>query len=413
MNKSSKSNDSTAGVNRRGFMKSLGACTVAAGGVILGSSAAHGEDAEEKKDERKPAAPPEVETNIDDFMKVPKAKGAIPGPFPGKVVEVSDPKSLVENKVDADVVRGMVEQGITKLTGKNMKESFELLFKPDDKVGIKINPVGPVINTRLEVTEAVIRWLADSGMPKENIIIWDRFDDMLKQVGYTKENFPGVRIEALQTMDPMMGDAWRKEDGTHVSADRFDMDAYYFVKDIVGKNVEGYKDDEFYQNQHVFNNEYSYFGKLITREMTKIINLPVFKNTGNGVSMATKNLGYAAVCNTGRLHRPIFFRVCTEVLAAPWVRDKLVLNIIDGLKGQYDGGPGFNAQFVYDHHTLYFATDPFALDMVCHNLLKEKRKAMNVKVSDHPIYTGYLLDAEKLGLGIADMEKIEHVKVTA
>ena len=29
-------------------------------------------------------------------------------------------------------------------------------------------------------------------------------------------------------------------------------------------------------------------------EATKIINVPVLKNTGNGISMATKNLGYGA-----------------------------------------------------------------------------------------------------------------------
>ena len=92
--------------------------------------------------------------------------------------------------------------------------------------------------------------------------------------------------------------------------------------------------------------------------------------------MATKNMGYGSLCNTGRLHAPLFFNVCTEVLAAPVVRDKLVLNITDGLRAQYDGGPDKNAQFVYDNHSLYFATDPFALDMICHRQMIAKRKAM-------------------------------------
>ncbi len=94
--------------------------------------------------------------------------------------------------------------------------------------------------------------------------------------------------------------------------------------------------------------------------------------------MATKNLGYGAICNTGRLHAPLFFQVCTEVLAAPPVRDKLVLNVTDGPGAQYDGGPDKNAKFVYRNRTLYFATDPFALDMVCHDQLVAKRKAMGI-----------------------------------
>ena len=125
--------------------------------------------------------------------------------------------------------------------------------------------------------------------------------------------------------------------------------------------------------------------------------------------MATKNLGYGSICNTGRLHKPLFFYVCTETFAFPVLRDKLVLNITDGIKAQYDGGPDANAKFIYDYNTLFFATDPFALDMTCHNLLVEKRKSMNVKVNEHPIYTEYLHYAEKLGLGVADTSKIQIV----
>ncbi len=67
------------------------------------------------------------------------------------------------------------------------------------------------------------------------------------------------------------------------------------TRGVVGEDVRGYKDDEFYLNQHVFNGEYSYFGKLLTQGVTKIINLAAYKNTGNGISMATKNLGYGSL----------------------------------------------------------------------------------------------------------------------
>ncbi len=396
--------EAVSGVDRREFLR-LGAGSAIVGGLVLGVPTAYAEQEQEKK---KAPAEPEKITNIDDFMRVPRASCAIPGPFPGKVVEVRDPESIKEFKVDAARAGAMVEQGVTGLTGLNMKKSFELLFEPGDIVGLKVNPVGPVINTRLEVTQAVIKWLVDSGLPSKNIIIWDRFDSSLKEVGYTQENFPGVGIEALQVLDMD-----REKGQKHESEELFDMDAFYFAKGIEGKGVRGYRDDEFYLGQHVFNNEYSYFGKLITKKLTKIINMPAFKNTGNGISMATKNLGYGAICNCGRLHAPLFFTVCTEVLAAPWIRDKLVLNVTDALLGQYDGGPGYAAQFVYHNHVLYFATDPFALDMVCHRELVAKRKEMKVKVNENPRYTDYLHYGERLGLGIADPDKIEHVKVTA
>jgi hypothetical protein len=40
-----------------------------------------------------------------------------------------------------------------------------------------------------------------------------------------------------------------------------------------------------------------------------------------------------------------------------------------------------------------------ALDRVCHEQIFEKRKAMGVKVNDHPRFTDYLRQAETLGLG--------------
>jgi len=381
-----------------------GACTVAAGGALLGvlGRRVSGEESE---------APSKPVTNIEQFNATPRTPGSVPGPHPGRVVQVTEAAALVEDVVDAAVVREMLDAGLASLTGKPTRESFGDLFATTDVVGLKVNPVGaPVISTRLELTEAVVRWLRDGGLPAGNIVIWDRFEGMLAEAGYTPANFPGVRIEALQRMVEE-GDGWRTEDGRHVSEDNFDLEAYYLATGVEGKGVPGYKDDEFYLNQHVFADEKSYFGKLITQGLTKIVNLPAVKNTGHGVSVATKNLGYAVICNTGRLHKPLFFDVCTEVLAAPWVRDKLVLNIADALRAQYGGGPGLDAQYVYRPCTLYLATDPFALDMICHQHILARRKQAEMTVDEHPRYTEYLHYGERLGLGIADPGRIELIEV--
>ncbi len=395
------------GVDRRDFLRVLGtASAAAAGGAVFGMRTV---SAEETPTAAKP--PAVVETNLDDFTRVPRGPHAIPGPFPGKVVQVTDARCIKNDKVDPAVVTEMVEKGITTLTGKSMKKSFKMLFDKSDVVGIKINPVGPpLMCSKPEVVAALIAWLETNGIPRGNIVVWDRFDDMLKEAGYSAERFPGVQVEALQTMAGE-GKSFRDEKGEHVSAANFDRSAYYFAKGIVGKGVPGYKDDEFYLNQHVVNEEYSYFGNLVTKKLTKIINVAVFKNASHGISMLTKNLGYGAICNTGRLHAPLGFRVNTEVHAAPPVRDKLVLNVIDGIRGQYDDGPMFNEKFVYPLHTLYFATDPFAADRVGHDQIIAKRRAMEVKVVEHPRFTDYLAQAEKLGLGVTDPAKIRLIKV--
>ena len=94
-----------------------------------------------------------------------------------------------------------------------------------------------------------------------------------------------------------------------------------------------------------------------------------------------------------------------------FTKDKLILNITDGLRAQYDGGPMPNAKFTYLFNTLFFATDPFASDMICHQIMVKKRKSMNVKVNEHPRFTEYLHYAERLGLGIANTEKIKHIRI--
>ncbi|MFH1680290.1 MAG: DUF362 domain-containing protein [Candidatus Eisenbacteria bacterium] len=383
-------------VDRRSFLKVSGAVGA---GLLLGNPTAWAEEKTSKE---------RTKTNIDEALAVPKTPHSLPGPFPGRVVHVKDPQAIQEDKPCAEVLQAMFSRGIRTLTGADEKAAFDLLFAKDDVIGIKVNPVGPgLISTNHEVVDAILLWLAANGVPRDHVVIWDRFDSMLRDAGFTGERYPGVGIEGLQTMDEAAASGeseddsrWLDEEGNHISASNFDPDVYYWA------DVEGPKEKQ-YLNQHVFSGKHSYFGKLLTKSLTKIINVSVFKNSGNGISMATKNIGYGAICNTGRLHNPLFFDVCTEVLAFPVVRDKMVLSVTDGLWGQYDGGPMSNAAARYAYNTLFFATDPFALDTVCHHIMVGKRKSMGIEVNENPRYTEYLRYAERLGLGVGDPERIK------
>ena len=255
-----------------------------------------------------------------------------PGPFPGRVVEVKDPRSLVDDKIDAKVVAEMFERGVRTLTGKDMKESFALFFEPGDVVGIKVNPVGPpLINTHVELADAVVKWLVDNKVPPEQ----HRHLGPLRlhaegrrlHAGPVPE---GVRIEGLQTMDET-GNTWKDANGNHVSIDNFDKDVFYFAKGVVGQGRAGL------QGRRVLPEPARVQRRvLLLRQAADAAadedRQPggVTRTRAHGISMATKNMGYGSVCNTGRLHAPLFFNVCTEVLAAPVVRDKLVLNVTDG-----------------------------------------------------------------------------------
>jgi hypothetical protein len=217
--------DVVPGLSRRDLLKAAGAGTVVAGGIVLGVPGLSDE----------PPKPAEPETNIADFLKTPRGPHALPGPFPGKVVKVSSPRCLVDDRVDGKVVGEMFETGLRSLTGKKPKDAFQLFFTKDDVVGLKVNPVGPpLISTRHELVDAVIRWLEAGGLPRKNVVLWDRFEGMLRDAGFTAERFPGVRIEGLQTMDEE-GTAWKDPSGRHVSEARFDQETFYLAKGFAGK----------------------------------------------------------------------------------------------------------------------------------------------------------------------------------
>ncbi len=391
--------EKATGQDRRTFLKAAG---LAGAALVLGRPESWARQ----------AGPERIATNVSDGLKIPRTRFSLPGLFPGCVVEARAEKMTAGGRSDAEQVKLLFEKGLAGLTGRSADESFGLFFTPEDVVGIKVNPVGAgLISTCPETVEAVIAWLVRNGLPKRNIVIWDRFDYMLADAGFTPDRFPGIAIEGLQTMDEAAAEGkkadnsgWLRQDGTHVSADRFDSGRFYWA------DVEADK-DEATLNQHVFTGKHSYFGKLVTSRLTKIINVPVFKNCGNGISMAAKNLAYGSICNTGRLHKPLFFDVCVEVLAFPEIRDKLVLNVTDGLNGQYDGGPSAAAQFIWPFNTLFLGTDPFVMDSVCHGIMVAKRKTMGVTVNEHPRFTDYFRYAERLGLGVTDPGLRKHVKL--
>jgi len=140
-------------VDRRDFLKAGGA--IGAGLVLTSRSLLVAQQTQGQQPPAKPAArPPKPKTNIEDALKVPKTKWSLPGPFPGRVIEVHDAAAMPDGQANAAVVKEMVEQRITGPTGKSLKKSFGLFFTKKDTVGFKVNQVGPSpINTRPEVAD--------------------------------------------------------------------------------------------------------------------------------------------------------------------------------------------------------------------------------------------------------------------
>ena len=106
----------------------------------------------------------------------PAALG-IPGPFPGRVVEVTHPGMIRSNVKDASAIRSAMGRGMRDLTGADSsQEAWRYFFEPGDVVGIKVNPVGnPLANTNTEVLLETIAGLRSAGVRARNIVVFDRY----------------------------------------------------------------------------------------------------------------------------------------------------------------------------------------------------------------------------------------------
>lgn len=379
-------------VNRRNFLRLAGAGAAAAAAApvaqAMGTAGASLQQQQGKPD-----------TNIADAAKTPRGPNAMPGLYPGLVAVVKNTGSVKDNAIVEQQVYDMIARSILELTGeKKLKKAWRKFVAPGERIGLKVNPVaGKSLSTSHEVVRAVIAQLEESGIKRSQLTIWDRREFELTDVGFTSENYPGIRIVGTEQMDK--DGLYYGKDGKLYGEHMIDRDWYYWA------DVEG-EYDEYTMPYMVNGGKYSYFTKIVTQDLDKIINIPILKNAGMTVTLALKNLAFGAVSNTGRLHAKLWNETCAQVCAFAPIRDKVVLNIVDGIKGCFNGGPGANPQFFCDYHTIIAGTDAVAVDRIGYDIVLAKRIAEGLQKEGSPAALEFMLQAERLGLGVADRGKI-------
>lgn len=354
-----------------------------------------------------PLTDPKVKpaTNIDVAKAIPRTANSLPGKYPGKVVKVQHPNPITDGKADFDAAYEMVKQSLLELTGeKELPKAWLQFVTPQDVIGIKVNPIaGKLLSTSHAVTHAIIKQLEEAGIPRDKLVIWDRRQESLDDAGYTPENYPGIRISSTEWYDE--NKSYYNAEGRLYGEDLIDKEQFFFA------DVDGEYDD--YTLPFMVNGgKNSYFSKLCTQELTKIINVPVMKNSRNSITLCLKNLGFGSITNTQRLHTSLWHETCAYICAFPPIRDKVVLNIADGIIGCFDGGPAANPQFICQYKTILAGTDPVAVDRIGYDIIIAKRFEEGVQKSENAEARKYMEIAQELGLGIADKDKIDLKEIT-
>ncbi len=283
----------------------------------------------------------------------------IPGPYPGRVVAVSHPGPFVSGAYQAEPVQTMMRRGMTELTGApGWVDAWRVFFEPGDVVAIKVSPVGGRrLCSDALVLNQVIDGLKQVGVKPGDIFVYSRYRRELVETGIPGWVADGVRV------------AWASE-------------AY----DLVQHDIEGYDRETFLEimlampGQDIREEQVrrSYVSRLLARQVNKVVNLPVLKHhDAAGVTIALKNLSHGFVNNVERSHATKTMNATgvfiPSVVNLPVFREKVVLNIVDGVRALYNGGPGARPEFIWQHNTMYFGTDPVALDKTGWRAIDAKR----------------------------------------
>jgi hypothetical protein len=142
----------------------------------------------------------------------------------------------------------------------------------------------------------------------------------------------------------------------------------------------------------------SHLSRIVTQKVDKFISIPVLKDhRSGGITLCLKNLSHGLANNVARSHITYGYppgergpreganlnqcgTFIPAVASLPPIRQKGVLQILDGLVGTYEGGPGnWNKTFAtWPYRSLLFATDPVALDQVGWEIIDAKRAEMGL-----------------------------------
>jgi uncharacterized protein (DUF362 family) len=194
---------------------------------------------------------------------------------------------------------------------------------------------------------------------------------------------------------------------------------------ILGYDPHTYLETSFFGEEDTRSN----VARLITDKLTKIINVPNTKeHQAAGVTGCLKNIAYGNFSNMDRSHR--FEQTNTKTFIGALastepVRSRVVLNVMDGLRGVWHQGPfSREERFRFYPKLLMFGTDPVAMDHKLIELIEAKRKAegavslfersrAHLGDNQDPNFNHYIREpghveyASTLGLGVYDNEKIK------
>ncbi|MCC7493630.1 MAG: DUF362 domain-containing protein [Fimbriimonadaceae bacterium] len=269
-------------------------------------------------------------------------------------------------------IQKMLTAGIEKLSGQRGAAAWKKYVKPSDVVALKVNVLASRAATSPLLADAVARGVISAGVKPPNCWIFDRFERELTAAGYRVGTQPGGhRVLATDTA------------------------GYGYEATAVSSGSVSQR-----------------LSSIVAKHASVLVNLPVIKDHNiAGVTAALKN-HYGCIHNPAALHGNHADPQIAEVNVIPALRRKQKLVISDALAVIYEGGPSFSPSYRFEQDCLLLATDPVAHDAVAWKMIEDIRAKKGLRplarVGRNP---GYLTSAASRALGVADLARINVVRV--
>jgi len=291
----------------------------------------------------------------------------------GVVVVVKHKAALrSDGSADPQAVAQMVNAGVCRLTGeREPRQAWRRFVRPEDFVALKVNCLAaPELRSHPEIARAATDGLAGVVSRRENLLIYDRLTEELRQGGFAvNHDGPGVRC--------------------------------------YGSDAAGY-DPEVSESGAVG----TCLSRIVSTHATAIINLPVLKDHDlAGISVALKN-HFGSINNPNKMHTDHCTPYVADLNLMPALREKQRLIVCDALLVTYQGGPALNPPYTAHHGAVLVGTDPVAVDAVGLGIIEGLRKQRGLEpLASLPRAPRYIALAGRYGLGVADPARIKTITV--
>ena len=248
-------------------------------------------------------------------------------------------------------------------------EAAAALFSPRDVVGIKVNCLaGKNLSPRVELVEALVNLIAETGVDRRNIVVFERSNRELQRAGFEiRESGPPYRCIGTNN----------------------DFDREPSTSGAIG----------------------SCFARMVSTTCSALVSFGVVKDHDlSGVSAGMKNW-YGVIHNPNKYHDNGCDPYIADVARHPYIRNKLRLTVLDGVIAQCHGGPAYRQGGIFKLGMVAASTDPVAADLWAWREIESERAIRgmpNLEAAGRPVR--YLATAAKAGLGVDDPERLSLVR---